>query len=91
MLVWTCGMLSDGVVENLVHNVNAKTVNSGTCLIFAKAVFANYFINASVIVAMQLIGTPGENCGAYNGCGPCSLTWASTCYCQFRPVGHDSP
>ena len=54
MLVWTCGMLSDGVVENLVHNVNAKTVNSGTCLIFAKAVFANYFINASVIVAMQL-------------------------------------
>jgi formate/nitrite transporter FocA (FNT family) len=41
------------VVENLVHTVNAKTVNSGAWLIFVKAVFANYFINASVI-AMQL-------------------------------------
>jgi Formate/nitrite transporter len=37
------------VVENLVH-----TVNSGAWLIFVKAVFANYFINASVIVAMQM-------------------------------------
>jgi formate/nitrite transporter len=54
LLVWSCGMLSDGVVENLVHTVNAKTVNSGAWLIFVKAVFANYFINASVIVAMQL-------------------------------------
>jgi len=54
LLVWSCGMLSDGVVENLVHTVNAKTVNSGAWLIFIKAVFANYFINASVIVAMQL-------------------------------------
>jgi len=54
LLVWSCGMLSDGVVENLVHTVNDKTVNSGAWLIFVKAVFANYFINASVIVAMQL-------------------------------------
>jgi Formate/nitrite transporter len=42
------------VVENLVHTVNDKTVRSGAWLIFAKAVFANYFINVSVIVAMQL-------------------------------------
>jgi formate/nitrite transporter len=54
LLVWSCGMLSDGVVEHLVHTVNAKTVNSGAWLIFVKAIFANYFINASVIVAMQL-------------------------------------
>lgn len=54
LLVWSCGMLSDGVVENLVRTVNDKTVNSGAWLIFVKAVFANYFINASVIVAMQL-------------------------------------
>jgi formate/nitrite transporter FocA (FNT family) len=54
VLVWSCGMLRDGVVENLVQTVNAKTVNSGAWLIFVKAVFANYFINASVIVAMQL-------------------------------------
>jgi formate/nitrite transporter FocA (FNT family) len=44
ILEWSCGMLSDGVVENLVHTVNAKTVNSGAWLIFVKAVFANYFI-----------------------------------------------
>ena len=54
ILVWSCGMLSDAVVENLVHTVNDKTVQSGAWLIFVKAVFANYFINVSVIVAMQL-------------------------------------
>ena len=54
LLVWSCGMLSDGVVEHLVHTVDAKTVSSGVWLIFVKAIFANYFINASVIVAMQL-------------------------------------
>jgi formate/nitrite transporter len=54
ILVWSCGMLSDAVVENLIHTVNDKTVKSGAWLIFVKAVFANYFINVSVIVAMQL-------------------------------------
>ena len=54
VLVWSCGMLSDGVVENLVRTVNDKTVKSGAWLIFVKAIFANYFINVSVIVAMQL-------------------------------------
>ena len=28
VLVWSCGMLSDAVVENLVHTVNDKTVRS---------------------------------------------------------------
>jgi formate/nitrite transporter len=54
ILVWSCGMLSDPVVESLVRTVNAKTVESGAWLIFVKAVYANYFINVSVIVAMQL-------------------------------------
>jgi hypothetical protein len=36
ILEWSCGMLSDGVVENLVHTVNAKTVNSGAWLILSK-------------------------------------------------------
>jgi formate/nitrite transporter len=54
LLVWSCGMLSDGVLEHLVRTVDAKTVNSGVWLIFVKAIFANYFINVSVIVAMQL-------------------------------------
>ncbi len=53
-LVWSCGMLSDGVVEDLVHTVNNKTVKSSAWLIFVKGMFANYFINVSVIVAMQL-------------------------------------
>ncbi len=52
VLVWSCGMLSDDLVENLVHTVNDKTVNSGAWLIFVKGMFANYFINVSVIVAM---------------------------------------
>jgi len=54
VLVWSCDLLSVGVVDNLVHTVNDKTVNSGVWLIFVKAMFANYFINISVIVAMQL-------------------------------------
>ena len=54
ILVRSCSMLSDAVVENLIHTVNDKTVKSGAWLIFVKAVFANYFINVSVIVAMQL-------------------------------------
>ncbi len=53
-LVWSCGMLSDSIVENLIHTVNAKTIESGWWLIFVKAIFANYFINISVIIAMQL-------------------------------------
>ena len=53
VLVWSCGMLKESLVDNLVHTVNYKTSNSAW-LIFVKAIFANYFINASVIVAMQL-------------------------------------
>ena len=53
VLVWSCGMLKESLVDNLVHTVNDKTSNSAW-LIFVKAIFANYFINASVIVAMQL-------------------------------------
>ncbi len=53
VLVWSCGMLKESMVDNLVHTVNDKTSNSAW-LIFVKAIFANYFINASVIVAMQL-------------------------------------
>ena len=53
VLVWSCGMLKENLVDNLVHTVNDKTSNSAW-LIFVKAIFANYFINVSVIVAMQL-------------------------------------
>jgi formate/nitrite transporter len=54
LLVWSSGLLSDGVLDQLLQTVDAKTVGSGAGLIFVKAIFANYFINASVIMAMQL-------------------------------------
>ena len=47
-------MLSDGFVDNLMDTVRAKTTGSGPWTIFTKAIFANYFINVSVIVAMQV-------------------------------------
>src|SRR4051812_32036141 len=53
-LVWSCGMLSEGFIGNLMDTVRAKTVGSGAWLIFVKAIFANFFINISVIVAMQV-------------------------------------
>lgn len=53
-LVRSCGMLSQELIANLIDTVRAKTVGSGAWMIFVKAIFANYFINISVIVAMQL-------------------------------------
>src|SRR3954454_16444241 len=49
-LVWSCGMLSEGFVANVMDTVQAKTTGSGSWLIFTKAIFANFFINISVIV-----------------------------------------
>ena len=53
-LVWSCGMLSEEFIGNLMETVRAKTVGSGPWIIFVKAIFANFFINISVIVAMQV-------------------------------------
>jgi formate/nitrite transporter FocA (FNT family) len=63
ILVRSCGMLSDAVVENLVRTVNDKTVRSGAWLIFVKAVFANYFIDCCHAAE----GAFGKNCGADDG------------------------
>jgi formate/nitrite transporter len=54
VLVWSCGMLSDGFIANLMDTVQAKTTGSGQWLIFTEGIFANFFINVSVIVAMQV-------------------------------------
>jgi formate/nitrite transporter FocA (FNT family) len=54
LLVWSAAMVGPGVIENLVHTVNAKTVKSGMWLIFVKAIFANYFINIAVIISLQV-------------------------------------
>ena len=85
ILVWSCGMLSDAVVENLVHTVNDKTVRSGAWLIFVKAVFANYFINVSVIV-MQL-ATFGKNCGIDDG-GDHFSSWVLSMLSPIPPICH---
>ncbi|HEY2799197.1 MAG TPA: formate/nitrite transporter family protein [Chthoniobacterales bacterium] len=53
-LVCSCGMLSKGFVSNLMETVQDKTVGSSPGLIFTEAIIANYFINISVIVAMQV-------------------------------------
>ena len=54
LLVWSAAMVGPSVIENLVHTVNAKTVESGMWLIFVKAIFANYFINIAVIISLQV-------------------------------------
>ena len=53
-LLWSADIVGAGVVDNVVHTVNAKTVESDAWTIFVKAIFANYFINISVIIAMQV-------------------------------------
>lgn len=54
VLVCSSGMLSGEVVRNLMETVQEKTVGSSAWFIFVEAIFANYFINISVIVAMQV-------------------------------------
>lgn len=54
LLVWSCKMIGPDVLTNLMQTVDVKTVGSGWWLIFVKAVFANFFINVSVIISMQV-------------------------------------
>jgi formate/nitrite transporter len=54
LLIWSADMMSQAFVDNVVHTVQAKTVESSAWTIFVKAIFANYFINISVIIAMQV-------------------------------------
>lgn len=54
LLVWSADIVGPAFVDDVVHTVDAKTVDSDAWTIFIKAIFANYFINISVIVAMQV-------------------------------------
>ncbi|MHC1763649.1 MAG: formate/nitrite transporter family protein [Verrucomicrobiia bacterium] len=54
LLMRSASMISPSVLDTLVHTVHAKTVTSSIWTIFVKAIFANYFINISVIIAMQV-------------------------------------
>jgi formate/nitrite transporter FocA (FNT family) len=53
-LVRSSQMVSADLIDNVMHTVELKTVGTGAWVIFVRAIFANYFINVSVIVAMQV-------------------------------------
>ena len=53
-LVRSCGKFSPEFLHNLIHSVQNKTVNTSAWRIFVEGIFCNYFINISVIVAMQV-------------------------------------
>jgi len=53
-LVHSSDMVSVELIANVMHTVEAKTTGSGAWVIFVRAIFANYFINVSVITAMQV-------------------------------------
>lgn len=54
LLANSAGMLGTELVSNVVQTVQVKTTGSGAWEIFVRAIFANYFINISVIIAMQV-------------------------------------
>jgi formate/nitrite transporter len=53
-LVASCDIVSPEMSQLLQHTVEAKTVGSTAWTIFVKAIFANFFINIAIIIAMQL-------------------------------------
>ena len=53
-LVRSCGKFSPAFIDNLIHAVQEKTVGTSGWRIFVEGIFCNYFINISVIVAMQV-------------------------------------
>lgn len=53
-LVASSDIVSPEMSQHLLHTVEVKTVGSSAWTIFVKAIFANFFINISIIIAMQL-------------------------------------
>jgi formate/nitrite transporter len=52
--VCSSGMLSEKFVGHLLHTVEEKTIASHGWEILVQGIFCNYFINISVIIAMQV-------------------------------------
>jgi len=52
--VSSSGMLSEAFVDHLLHTVEEKTTASNGWETLVQGIFCNYFINISVIVAMQV-------------------------------------
>lgn len=53
-LAGSSGLASPEVTSELIHTVHLKTTGSGAWTIFVKAIFANFLINISIIIAMQM-------------------------------------
>lgn len=53
-LVASCSIISPEMQQLLLHTVEVQTVGSDAWTIFVKAIFANFFINVVIIIAMQL-------------------------------------
>lgn len=53
-LVASCDLVSLEMQQLLLHTVELKTVESDAWTIFVKGIFANFFINLVIIIAMQL-------------------------------------
>ncbi len=53
-LVASCNMIAPEMQQLLLHTVELKTVGSDAWTIFVKGIFANFFINVAIIIAMQL-------------------------------------
>lgn len=54
LLVASADIVSPEMSHHIAHTVQEKTVGSSAWTIFVKAIFANFFINSSIIIAMQL-------------------------------------
>ncbi len=53
-LAASCSIVSPEMQQHLFHTVELKTVGSDAWTIFVKAIFANFFINIAIIIAMQM-------------------------------------
>mgnify|MGYP000459951293 CR=1 FL=1 len=53
-LVWSADLLQQPFIETLNKVLHTKTVASGPWKIFINAIFANFFINAAILVSMQI-------------------------------------
>lgn len=56
-LMYGANIIQPAEVDMLVHVTEAKTVDSSAWTIFSKAIFANFFINNAVVIAMQMKDT----------------------------------
>ena len=67
ILVWSCSMLSDAVVENLIHTVNDKTVKSVGLADFRQSCVCKLLHQRLGDCCHAAQGAFGQDCGADDG------------------------